>query len=210
MTLFGGKMKPRIIERIENIEENLEATIQKIVKDHISIATPPVEGVLVGTIIAFSGDMDGVHPINPVTRKADTSYVLCNGESYFSKNIGGMIQTPDLRDRFIMGSGKVFLAGQTGGTTKSVFNVEITPTTLSLNQIPSHTHRYMKGSTENSNSGVVGIKTLYLSGVDAVSPKYHTSTAAGGGKPHTHQGKLTFSAYDKLPPYRVLHYLMKI
>lgn len=67
--------------------------------------------VPVGTIAMWSGPEDEVHP----------NWAICNGEN----------GTPDLRDRFIVGSGLFYQNGQTGGRS----SVQLT-----VDEMPYHTH----------------------------------------------------------------------
>jgi microcystin-dependent protein len=75
---------------------------------------PGDNGIPIGGIIMWSG------------ATTPTNWALCDGTAYV---VGGnTIQTPDLRDKFIYGSG-TYSVGASGGST-----------TITLQQIPSHTH----------------------------------------------------------------------
>ena len=54
---------------------------------------------------------------------APSGWAICNGQN----------GTPDLRDRFIVGAGSAYSIGNTGGQNS---------VTLTVNQIPAHTHTY--------------------------------------------------------------------
>ena len=199
-------MKPGIIKRFDMYESTLEATVKRLIQEFGGGAGQKGSSLLVGTIIAFSGDMEGPHPIDPVTRQVDTGYALCDGKAYFSSSLGGMIETPDLRDRFIMGSGGQFLPGQTGGDEASEHELAISPTTLSIEQIPSHAHSV--GHTLYGNSPS---RHVCLGEISSKSFAYFSSTLqTGGGQSHTHSGSFTLAPDDKLTPYLALCYLVKI
>lgn len=203
-------MKPRIIERLEELEQNIEAKISLIIDRLLTSGSIKAEGVLVGTVLSFSGDLDGVHPINPITRLADTSYVVCNGGSYFSKSLGGMIKTPDLRDRFIIGSGNSFLQGQAGGSFDGTFEVEVLPTTLTASQIPAHTHQVYMANMIGYTSTYKGFVIDSRYNPSQVASQYQETLATGGGAAHAHGGRVQLSREDKLTPYCALCYIMKI
>ena len=59
-----------------------------------------------------------------------TGWALCNGQTAYGT------RTPDLQDRFIVGSDRIFNRNTTGGAT----NV-----TINTNQIPAHKHGYEDG-----------------------------------------------------------------
>ena len=62
--------------------------------------TPSVSAVPAGGIIMWSGSIASI----------PAGYVICDGTN----------GTPDLRDRFVVGSGSTFAVGNTGGFTSSV------------------------------------------------------------------------------------------
>jgi microcystin-dependent protein len=74
--------------------------------------------VPVGGIIMWSGTIANV----------PSGWALCNGQT-----VNGKV-TPDLRDRFVIGAGNTYAVGTTGGGT----NV-----TLTVSQMPAHTHAYI-------------------------------------------------------------------
>ena len=55
------------------------------------------------------------------------NWVLCDGTSYVIK--GNTIQTPDLRNKFIFGSGGTYLVDSSGGSSY-----------ITVNQMPTHSH----------------------------------------------------------------------
>ena len=203
-------MKPGIIERLDKNEAALEETIKRIVKDSLAATGNTGGGILLGTIVPFSGDMEGPHPINPVTRKADMGYALCDGQTYFSTSLGGMIETPDLRNRFIMGSGDIFLPGEQGGSLEREYEIEVFPTTLTVAQMPAHGHRVKRGVLTSGQDKDRAFQGTYQNPSAPPATIVVGTELAGGGQAHTHKGRLVFAGQDKLVPYFVLCYLMKI
>lgn len=121
-----------------------------------------------------------------------TGWVLCDGTN----------NTPDLRNRFIIGAGSTYAVDAKGGATSRTISSGVGATTLTTSQIPSHTHTYVAkatyhryGTTSNNN--------------DIYAPNNTTATttgATGGSGSHTH----SFSAaVSILPPYYALCFIMK-
>lgn len=138
-----------------------------------------------GTVVAFSGSFGGTDdkfPIPNGSSTPNTSWHICDGTA----------NTPNLVDRFIMGSASS-TAGTTGGSTTA--SAEVSATTLSMEQMPSHNHEYLNrvgsGSTngygENGAPGLVG------------------TTWRGGSQPHSHMVTVA-----TVPPYYKLAYIIKI
>ena len=92
----------------------------------------------------------------------------------------GTTGTPDLRDKFVVGAGSTYAKGATGGEATH---------TLTVGEMPSHTHRYsVKGGSGSEQGGGSG-------GYDIEG----TTGSTGGG-----------AAHNNLPPYHALYYIMKI
>lgn len=121
-------------------------------------------GVPSGCILIWSGAAADV----------PSGWALCDGTN----------GTPDLRGRFVLGAGGTYNPGAQGGSEEVALTVE---------QMPSHGHRYVSGvttthkvSTTTSGSTLMGIA-------------YETTDNTGGGAPHAN-----------MPPYYALAYIMKL
>ena len=92
--------------------------------------------VPVGGIVAFSGTFSGRNPVDMVSKKAMTSWCLCDG----AKTNG--LAVPDLRDRMIMGAGTTYQTGSKGGAATHLHGVSGTVggTTLTEAQLAKHHH----------------------------------------------------------------------
>jgi len=113
-----------------------------------------------GVIMLWSGSIASI----------PTGWVLCNGSN----------GTPDLRNRFIVGAGSTYAVAATGGEAAH---------TLTIDEVPSHTHSYRFGT--GSAGDPVGVGGGYIT---------NSSTGStGGGQSH-----------NNLPPYYALAYIMKI
>ena len=123
-----------------------------------------VESFVTGMIIAWYGN----------TGNIPTGFVLCDGNN----------NTPDLRDRFIVGAGSAYSPGDTGGANS---------VTLTVNQIPAHTHTYIDQYVAINN----GYRPWPASNNDC-GARNVDSGSTGGGQSH-----------ENRPPYYALCYIMK-
>lgn len=101
-----------------------------------------------------------------------TGWSLCDGSN----------STPDLRNRFIVGSGGEYTTGNTGGSKE---------VTLTVDQIPPHTHPFSQNN-EGVSGGGGQVMDSPASG-DGFSP-----ATVGGGQPH-----------ENRPPYYALAFIMR-
>ena len=92
----------------------------------------------------------------------------------------GTNSTPDLRDRFIVSSGSVYSIGDTGGANS---------VTLTVDQIPAHTHT---AYTDGTGSPAGGVAKASLNGSTV------STGSTGGGQSH-----------ENRPPYYALAFIMK-
>jgi microcystin-dependent protein len=134
-----------------------------------------------------------------------TGWAICNGAN----------DTPDLRDRFVVGAGDSYALDATGGATSANTDSQgahdhTTTTgahTLTVDEIPAHTHSMQSQLFVDEIDNGTG-KTYVVQGTGMVTG------SAGGGQPHTHPGGTTSSAgghthsVATLPPYRALYYIM--
>ena len=192
-------------------------------------------GILPGTIVAFSGQFGGEgnrYPIPLTGTEPDTHWCLCDGITTNNLTV------PDLRGKMILGSSTEHTVGETGGSETHTHSVSGTvksggshthkisistftsPTTLSLNAIPSHAHglagfvgtpsngfaltstgRLLQGETATYNSGG--------SGSHAHSISAAALTDSDGS--HTHVlSNVSATNANNLPPYYTLSYIIRI
>lgn len=182
----------------------------KIVKQ-VNAAPIPVGG-----IIMWSGAVQSL----------PAGFHLCNGATT------GSTTTPDLRNRFVVGSNNVsgtptstvsasalasggHAAHDHGGTTGG--------TSITTANMPSHTHPYKDSYYIEINNPGIGSAGA-IDGVDYVGPTQYkgsgdsdndnkyvyyrngTTTATGGGTAHTH----TIGEASNVPPYYALAYIMYV
>lgn len=103
-------------------------------------------------------------------------WALCNGEN----------GTPDLRGRFVLGVSDSHQMGEVGGEEE---------VTLTVEQMPSHVHEYLKQTSGTQISNGTGQK-FNLSGSSSLN---RSTSSVGSGAPH-----------PNMPPYYTLAYIMKL
>jgi len=117
-----------------------------------------------GIIAMWSGSIESI----------PDGWALCDGRN----------GTPDLRDRFVVGAGREYAVGDTGGQKE---------VTLTIDQIPPHSHTYTYRSRERKKDNATADSAAW-EGTSTAS----TSTV-GGGKPH-----------ENRPPYYAVCFIMKL
>ena len=156
----------------------------------------------VGGILAFSGTFGGEgnrFPIPLGEDAPDMHWCLCDGTTTNG------LPVPDLRGRMIRGASDSVPAGSTGGSEKHSHSLSGTvgETTLSVEQMPSHTHGYRKVTSWNGWNGT-------NDGNDCKPPKDGQPTdATGGSQPHTHTLSGASGEAKILPPYYALSFVMR-
>lgn len=166
-------------------------------------------GIAMGIIVVWSG----------LTSAIPISWQLCDGTN----------NTPDLRNRFIVGAGSLYSVDSVGGTINHTHTLSGTSnaTTLTVSQMPAHTHTV----NDPGHSHIVGGYAFFATGStfesrapgrpgdNWVNPPYANSTlnttnisvaSAGSNGGHTHGFSTTTATTNNLPPYYALAYIMKI
>lgn len=157
-----------------------------------------VSAVLPGTVVAFAGSFGGEgnrHPIPLGSSEPDTSWVLCDGGS---DGKGGTV--PNLLGRMIRGASDSVPAGSTGGSETHSHGLSGTvgETTLTAQQMPSHSHSTNSGTTNAAG----GSQRSEVAG-------QRQTGSAGGSQPHTHTLDGASSEANGLPPYYALALIMR-
>ena len=146
--------------------------------------------------VTFGGS-DGRRAIMPGETEAREDWILCDGGS---DGKGGTV--PDLRGRMILGASDEHTAGSTGGsgTHSHSLSGTVGATTLTKEQMPSHTHSYTRYSSKGGEGR--SYEQWYADSTQ-------NTGATGGSQPHTHD--LTGASGDasSLPPYYVLSFIMR-
>ena len=113
---------------------------------------------------------------NSTVASIPTGWVLCDGNN----------NTPDLRNRFVVGAGTGgnYSPGDTGGANS---------VTLTLDQIPAHTHTWDRQDVSINN----GYRPWPANNNDCSRSTQNTGSAGGG------------QSHENRPPYYALCYIMK-
>ncbi|MGE3309432.1 MAG: hypothetical protein AB7O66_05625 [Limisphaerales bacterium] len=158
------------------------------VNGNLTVASPSTFNgygtIPLGGIILWSGALNQI----------PAGWALCNGGTVNGRT------TPDLRDRFVVGAGSSYGQGATGGANF---------VTLTVNQIPAHSHSYQDGffienyGSNNYPETFVG-NNLQGSGDTDGDNRYiwyrDMSTFNTGGN----------GAHENRPPYYALAYIMRV
>lgn len=146
--------------------------------------------------VTFGGS-DGRRAIMPGETEAREDWIICDGGSD-----GKDGTVPDLRGRMILGASDEHPAGSSGGSETHSHSISGTvgSTTLSTNQMPSHSHSY---STVNAPGSTWGQGATQLSRSD------RTTGTTGGSSSHTHSLSGSARSTDSLPPFFSLAYVIR-
>lgn len=179
---------------------------------------------MISNNIISSGSSSGI-PSGIVCMWSGTSNNIPNGWLLCDGNNG----TPDLRDRFIVGAGKDYNVGNTGGEVNHILTINEMPShnhTLNLsglttNETGGHTHAIKNYSNENTfymfmaNGGVnasdgstrIVTANINDSGSNRITSEgSHTHTITGSG---TIESTGSGSSHENRPPYYALCFIMK-
>ena len=119
--------------------------------------------------------------------------------------------TPDLRNRFVMGSSNQHPVNQRGGAKNHQHTATVNGHRLTTAQIPAHTHANTKVVMHTLANSPWGYVYTY----DVNKVPHHRAThsaaptaSAGGNQPHSHTA--TTVAASNLPPFYALCFIKKI
>lgn len=127
-------------------------------------------------------------------------FVLCNG----------LNETPDLRNRFVVGAGSHYAVGATGGanTVTTTGTVTIAGHSLTAAEIAKHTHGTIR-DYYGGGSGAADDYT-YDCASKSVSTVNTATDSAGSGNAHTHSATWAGeSSQEKRPPFYAICLIMK-
>ena len=160
---------------------------------------PSTNTLKVGNIVDSSGNASAFVTGMIILWYGDTSnipggFVLCDGQN----------STPDLRDRFIIGAGNNFSAGNTGGSNSI---------TLSEANLPSHRHFVVSNSLggQNRTGSNVSANNQVAKGTGAgnLYESYNLASTGSGASAGRSSSVGSGSAFDNKPLYHALCYIMK-
>lgn len=152
-----------------------------------------VDGLHANEIVAQAMPIGGIIMWSGGVATVPEKWHLCDGSN----------GTPDLRNRFVVGAGNTYSVGGTGGEANH---------TLTINEIPSHSH----GSTASGgvvNASATGLRFnsggMIMWSYEETQPWPTVQAAAYSGSAAT-SNVGGGQAHNNLPPYYALAYIMKV
>jgi microcystin-dependent protein len=176
-------VKAKVTVKTADIKGGLVVSDNLSVGEHGEISSVTVgnsvkssRGVIpLGGIITWSGSVNTI----------PHGWALCDGKVYNAR------QTPDLRDRFIVGVGGNYTSGNTGGEALH---------TLTESEMPMHGHLVA--------AKTVGVSLIYNSTAEVIAP---VSNEKNNGSRTLYLGREGGSqAHENRPPYYALCYIMRV
>ena len=129
------------------------------------------------------------------------------GSIYMSVNdvnpatiFGGTWQ--QIKDKFLLASGDTYENGATGGEATNSYtpNGSVGSHTLTIEEIPSHTHNFSLDDIWNDGTLWLAYSQTAEAGVQSTDISKPTA-ATGGGQPHNHGFTGTPATINNMPPY---------
>lgn len=149
--------------------------------------------------VTFGGS-DGRRAIMPGETVARENWIICDGGSD-----GKGFTVPDLRGRMILGASDALPSYSWGGSATHTHSVSGTvgATTLSVEQMPRHTHSYTDAHSGAGSGNPSGQSWGYTVETKVTAP-------SGGSQAHTHSlSEAKSDSASNLPPYYTLSYIMR-
>lgn len=175
----SGNVGIGVTSPAEELEVNGEISLTgDLSADGVITAGDKFEGkgtIPIGGIIMWSG------------ATIPTGWALCNGATVNS------ITTPDLRNRFIVGTGDTYTIGNTGGAASVA---------LTISQMPRHNHSY----TYWGQSHATGYSHEWEATYGTHNYLDHVTGYTGGNATDTS----VTDAHENRPPYYALAYIMRV
>ena len=150
------------------------------------------------------------------TEPKEYGWYFCNGQEILHNDLtrefaqlmqihpnnGGKIKLPDLKGRFMVGTGNEYTLGARGGEKTH---------TLTLNEMPRHKHNV---SVHNANAGTLrnkksddrGHHNDFDQGSGTTNGDVHLNHSHGV----TEHDKGGNAAHENRPPYHAVHYIIKV
>lgn len=199
----GISSATRGVTSLETVVQGQPAKVLEEVKTIAqTIRTDLAKAIPVGTIAMFGADRDPEGWLRcdgrVLQRSAYPALFAAIGTTYGSTNSGDF-RIPDIRERSVVGTGTKYSPGDKGGNTQL---------TLSIAQIPAHTHEIGESSdqskrfqarTSNQDIGIGTSGYTYLTSTGTSSNERSPIAASTGGS----------QPIDLRDPYFGLPYIIK-
>lgn len=199
----GISSATRGVTSLETVVQGQPAKVlEEVKKIAQAIRTDLAKAIPVGTIAMFGADRDPEGWLRcdgrVLQRSAYPALFAAIGTTYGSTNSGDF-RIPDIRERSVVGTGTTYNPGDKGGNTLL---------TLSISQIPAHTHAIGESSdqskrfqarTSNQDIGIGTSGYTYLTSTGTSSNERSPIAASTGGS----------QPIDLRDPYFGLPYIIK-
>ena len=156
------------VGHLSGVTSNIQSQLNTLTTNLATTNANLSSAVPTGMIMMWSGAVNAI----------PSGYVLCDGTN----------NTPNLRDRFVVGAGSTYAVGNTGGAAS---------VQLSLAEMPQHSHSYEDKFVDTTTANRIDIdynaNTYNQDGVRTLA-----TSAEGGNQSH-----------ENRPPYYALCYVMK-
>ena len=166
-------------------------------KDHAFLRNDVDIAVPVGGIIMWSGKSSDV----------PAGWAICDGNWVDCIKDGktARIQTPDLRDRFIVGAGHDYALGAKGGQNTATL-------TAAQSGLPAHTHnmQHDHGVTLRGKEATGTQSKVFRSGAESPSKSEQRTSASSKTDTDANTAKPASEAHENRPPYYALFYIMRV
>ena len=142
-----------------------------------------------------------------VSRTTYASLFGVIGTTYGSGDGASTFNLPDLRDNVAVGKSSSKSIGSTGGAESQTPSGSVANHTLTISQIPAHTHTKASFQQEQGIRHRDGTAQIPQRGdVGTVTGTFTTNSTGGGG---AHNHGFTGSSMSVLQPYLALNYIIK-
>lgn len=131
-----------------------------------------------------------------------TGWHICDGSLYLG------IQTPDLRDRFVVGAEGNYSSHDSGGSTSftpTATGITTPGHAVTVDEMPAHDHDYEDKNNPTRKYMANESGSVFL----ANDTETKTTEAAGGDQPHSHGTLIGFDAISAIPEYYALYFICK-
>jgi microcystin-dependent protein len=175
---LGGEAT-KIIDDMADPSSATALPTGKALRNYVNAAIPD------GAILMWSGTT------------IPTGWLLCNGSN----------GTPDLRDRFIVGSGLNYPIKSTGGAaTVTLDKTHMPKHNHGLSTDGAHTHSFV---IDNDNGGSFAKEYMLTAPWNSSTGNNQVTTSAAGGHSHTVHESGEGKPHENRPPYYALAFIMR-
>ena len=183
------KLKQTPRKKIDILEEHIHDLKKEnaVLRNQVQELIPLKDHVMPkNSIIMWSGNMDDI----------PKGWSLCNGEN----------NTPDLRNRFIIGASDEYKAQSIGGNKAHNHNITVQGHQLTIREMPRHSHSPQKWIWCHDDS--YSYKINRGSSGNGISYNKANSEPTGGNQAHSHNA--TSAMKYHLPPYYAMCFIIKL